>query len=91
MCKFQITESKANAHAGMPFLRYASVCDADFLSVFGRIDQGQQPVWGVGRLCLSVIRHAQPHMDKCNDLRLFLFPYKIWRSSLLNRGETPEV
>lgn len=28
------------------------------------------PFRGVGRLCLSVIRHAQPHMDKCNDLRL---------------------
>ena len=42
-----------------------------FRSVFGRIDQGQQPVWGVGRLCLSSIRHAQPHLGKRNDLRLF--------------------
>ena len=74
MCKFQITESKANAHAGMPFLRYASVCRADFLSVFGRIDQGQQPVWGVGRLYLSFIRHAEPQGGKCNDLRLFFVP-----------------
>ncbi|MBQ9212373.1 MAG: hypothetical protein IJ150_00310 [Bacteroidales bacterium] len=31
MCKFQITEDKTNAHAGMPFLRYASVCRTDFL------------------------------------------------------------
>jgi len=26
MCKFQITEDWTNAHAGMPFLRYISVC-----------------------------------------------------------------
>ena len=71
MCKFQIDGNRTNAHAGMPFLRYASVCRADFSVGFGRIDQGQQPVWGVGRLCLSSIRHAQPHLGKRNDLRLF--------------------
>ena len=73
MCKFQITESKANAHAGMPFCGMLQFVIPTSWSVFGRIDQGQQPVWGVGRLCLSVIRHAQPHMDKCNDSRLFCF------------------
>lgn len=55
------------------FLRYASVCRTDFLSVFGRIGQGQQPVWGVGRLCLSVIGIAEPHFGNRNDSRLFVF------------------
>ena len=41
----------------------------------------------MGRLRLSVIGFAEPRLDKCNDLRLFLYPYKIWRSSLLSRGE----
>ena len=30
MCKFQIDGNRTNAHACMPFLRYASVCRADF-------------------------------------------------------------
>jgi len=45
-------------------------------SVFGRADQGQQPLWGVGRLRLSLEGCREPHTGKCNDLRLFCF-YKI--------------
>jgi hypothetical protein len=30
-------------------------------------------------------------MDKCNDLRLFLFPYKIWHDSFAEQGKTPEI
>ena len=33
--------------------------------------QGQQPFWGVGRLRLSFLGFAEPHLGKCNDLRLF--------------------
>ena len=51
MCKFQITEDKANAHAGMPFLRYASVCRTDFLSVFGRKTKGNSP-FGAWVVCV---------------------------------------
>ena len=71
MCKFQIDGNRTNAHAGMPFYGMLQFVVPTFRSVFGRIDQGQQPVWGVGRLCLSSIRHAQPHLGKRNDLRLF--------------------
>ena len=56
---------------GYAVLRHASVCHTDFLVGLWSYDQGQQPVWGVGRLCLSSIRHAQPHLGKRNDLRLF--------------------
>jgi hypothetical protein len=51
---------------------------------------GQQPFWGVGRLRLSFLGFAEPHLGKCNDLRLFLFPYKIWHGSLQN-GSKPLV
>ena len=71
MCKFQIDGNRTNAHAGMPFCGMLQFVIPTSWSVFGRIDQGQQPVWGVGRLCLSSIRHAQPHLGKRNDLRLF--------------------
>ena len=72
---------------GYAVLRHASVCHTDFLVGLWSYDQGQQPFGGVGRLYLSFIRHAEPQGGKCNDLRLFLFPYKIWRSSLRNGGE----
>ena len=70
--------NKANAHAGMPFCGMLQFVVPTSWSVFGRVGQGQQPVWGVGRLCLSFIRHAEPQGGKCNDLRLFLCPHKIW-------------
>lgn len=43
------------------------------------MNQGQQPVWGVGRLRLSFLGFAEPRLDKCNDLRLFLFPQNLAR------------
>jgi hypothetical protein len=43
---------------------------------------GQQPVWGVGRLRLSVTGIAEPQNDKCNDSRLFCIHTKNWRNSL---------
>ena len=84
-----LDESKANAHAGMPFLRYVSVCYAGFLAGLWSYDQGQQPVWGVGRLRLSSRGSREPHFDKCNDLRLFCF-HKIWHDSLQSRGRIPD-
>ena len=44
--------------------------------VFGRIGHGQQPFWGVGRLCLSFLGNAEPRVDKCNDSRLFCISTK---------------
>ena len=79
-----------NAHAGMPFFGISRFAMPAFQPVFGRIDQGQQPFGGVGRLRLSVIRHAQPHFGKCNDSRPFLYSDKIGKSSQ-DRGETPMV
>ena len=49
MCKFQIDENKANAHAGMPFFgvpRFVAPASCWY---------GQQPFGGVGRLRLSSI------------------------------------
>ena len=46
-------EDKANAHAGMPFCGISRFAIPVFQPVFGRIDQGQQPFRGVGRLRLS--------------------------------------
>jgi len=46
-------------------------------SVFGRMTEGQQPFWGVGRLRLSSKGIREPQLGKCNDLRLFLYLYKI--------------
>lgn len=54
-------------------LRHASVCYADFLVGLWLYNQGQQPVWGVGRLRLSFRGSREPRMDKCNDTRLFCF------------------
>jgi len=39
--------------------------------------QGQQPFGGVGRLYLSSRGSREPRLGKCNDLRLFLYLYKI--------------
>ena len=58
-------EDKANAHAGMPF------CGISRFVVLVSCWCGQQPFWGVGRLCLSVTGNAEPRLGKCNDSRLF--------------------
>ena len=57
--KFQMNGDKANAHAGVPFCGMLQIVVSAFWLIFGRIDQGQQPFWGVGRLCLSFIRHCR--------------------------------
>ena len=57
--------------------RYAVYSISRFVVSAPKADFRPHPFWGVGRLCLSVIRHAQPHMDKCNDLRLFCILTKI--------------
>ena len=72
-----MNEDKANAHAGMPLCGVSRFAVPAFKSVFGCMTKEQQPFWGVGRLCLSVIRHAQPHLGKCNDLRLFCIHTKF--------------
>ena len=50
------------------------------------IQQCCRPFRGVGRLRLSLRGSLEPHLGKCNDLRLFLYLYKIWQESLLNKG-----
>ena len=77
MCKFQITESKANAHAGMPFCGVSRFVVSAIWLIYGCFDQWQQPVWGVGRLRLSFIGIAEPHLDKCIDSRLFVFSLNL--------------
>lgn len=52
--KFQMNGDKANAHAGMPFLRYVSVCLISFLLIVGCKDQGQQPISGRGSFAFIV-------------------------------------
>ena len=71
MCKFQITESKANAHAGMPFRGVSRFV------VPVSCWHGQRPFRGVGRLRLSFIGIAEPHLDKCIDSRLFVFSLNL--------------
>ena len=71
--------------------RRASVCCIGFLAgAWSYNDQRQQPVWGVGRLRLSVSGGLEPRSGKCNDLRLFLST-KIMRDSLRNRGESQKL
>ena len=64
MCKFHMNEDKANAHAGMPFRGVSRFV------VPVSCWHGQQPFRGVGRLRLSFIGIAEPHLDKCIDSRL---------------------
>jgi hypothetical protein len=68
-----MTENKVNAHAGMPFCGVSRFV----VSAFFFADFRQQPVWGVGRLRLSVRGSLEPHLGKCNDLRLFCFLQKL--------------
>ena len=78
-----------NAHAGMPFFGVSRFAMPASQLVFGRIDQGQQPFGGVGRLRLSYKGSREPHLGKCNDLRPFLFPEKDVDSCRM--GQTPKV
>ena len=48
-----LNEDKANAHAGMPFCGVSRFVVTGFSTGSWSYGQGQQPVWGVGRLCLS--------------------------------------
>ena len=60
-----------NAHAGMPFCGVSQFAVPASQLVFGRIDQGQQPFGGVGRLRLSFSGSLEPRLGKCNDSRPF--------------------
>jgi len=71
ICKFHKNGDKANAHAGMPFCGVSRFVVTGFSTGLWSYDQGQQPVWGVGRLCLSFLGNAEPRLEKRNDLRLF--------------------
>ena len=62
--QISVTEDKANAHAGMLF------CGISRFVVPVPNWYGQQPFWGVGRLCLSVTGNAEPRLGKCGDSRL---------------------
>ena len=55
----------------MPFCGVPRFVVTGFSTGLWSSDQGQQPVWGVGRLRLSFRGSREPRMDKCNDLRLF--------------------
>ena len=79
-----MNEDKANAHAGMPF------CGVSRFVVPVSCWYGQQPFRGVGRLRLSFIGIAEPHLDKCIDSRLFCI-HKIWQKSLQNRVNSKGV
>ena len=68
---FNLYEDKANAHAGIPFCGVFQFAIPTSRSVFGRIGQGQQPLWGVGRLRLSYKGCREPRFDKRDDSRLF--------------------
>ena len=61
----------------MPFCGVFQFAIPAFKSVFGRIDQGQQPFRGVGRLLLSNIGVREPQLGKCSDSRPFLYLYKF--------------
>ena len=78
--KFQKNGNKVNAHAGMPFCGISRFAMPASQLVFGHIDQGQQPFGGVGRLRLSFLGFAEPHLGKCNDSRPFLYSDKIWQN-----------
>ena len=67
--------------------RYAVYGIPRFVVSALKADCWQQPFRGVGRLRLSSIRHAQPHVDKCNDSRLFLFSFKKRQRPLQNKSE----
>ena len=50
---FNLHESKANAHAGIPFDGVSRFAVPTFKSDFGRVIKEQQPFGGVGRSRLS--------------------------------------
>ena len=79
-----------NAHAGMPFFGISRFAMPAFQPVFGRIDQGQQPFGGVGRLRLSFSGSLEPRLGKCNDSRPFLF-HKKRRDSLWNGTNSKSI
>ena len=79
-----MNEDKANAHAGMPF------CGVSRFVVPVLCWYGQQPFRGVGRLRLSFIGIAEPHLDKCIDSRLFCI-HTNFGEVLCRTGRTPEV
>ena len=47
--------------------------------------KGQQPFRGVGRLRLSFLGNAEPHVNKCNDSRLFVFSQNLLDSCFTTR------
>ena len=61
----------------MPFCGVSRFAVPAFSPVFGCIAKEQQPFWGVGRLRLSVIGIAEPHLGKPQRSTPFLYPYKI--------------
>ena len=79
-----MNEDKANAHAGMPF------CGVSRFVVPVLCWYGQQPFRGVGRLRLSFIGIAEPHLDKCIDSRLSCI-FKELTKFLLGRSETQGI
>ena len=78
ICKFQLHENKANAHAGMPFLRYTSVCCIDFL--VGLWSYGQRATALFGAWVARVYRvKALQSLDWVNrsEPAPFLYSLKI--------------
>ena len=71
-----MNENKANAHAGMLYLRYVSVCCAD--SSVGLWSYGQRAtaLSGRGSFAFIVQGCREPRLGKCNDLRPFLYSQK---------------
>jgi hypothetical protein len=71
MCKFQIDEDKANAHAGMPF------CGVSRFVVPVLCWYGQQPFRGVGRLCLSSIGMHSLTLVNATTRAFFVFSQNL--------------
>ena len=71
MCKFQITESKANAHAGMPFCGMLQFVMPTFLVGLWSYRPRATARLGRGSFVFIVLGNAEPRLGKCNDLRLF--------------------
>ncbi len=61
-------------------LRCASVCYTGFFKpVFGRMAMGNSP-FGAWVVCVYRVEASlEPRVGKCNDLRPFLYSYKIVR------------
>ena len=73
-----MTEDKANAHAGMPFCGVSQFCYIGSLAGIWLYSLGNSPL-GAWVVCVyQSVACLEPRLDKCDDLRPFLYPLKKW-------------